>query len=33
MSLVAVFNEVLFLANEGKVELRQMDGDVGINVL
>ena len=30
LSLVAVFNEVLFLANEGKVCLRQMEGDVGV---
>lgn len=33
MSLVAVFNEVLLLANEGKVLLVQMEGDVGISVL
>ena len=33
LSLVAVFNEVLFLANEGKICLRQMDSDVGVNVL
>jgi hypothetical protein len=33
LSLVAVFNEVLFLANEGKVCLRQMEGDVGITLL
>ena len=33
LSLVAVFNEVLFLANEGKVCLRQMDDDVEISVL
>ena len=33
LSLVAVFNEVLFLANEGKVCLRQKKGDVGVNVL
>ena len=33
LALVAVFNEVLFLANEGKVCLRQMEGDVGVNVL
>jgi hypothetical protein len=32
LSLVAVFNEVLFLANEGKVCLRQMDNDIGISV-
>jgi len=30
LSLVAVFNEVLFLANEGKVCLRQMEGDVKV---
>ena len=30
LSLVAVFNEVLFLANEGKVCLRQMEGDVEV---
>jgi len=30
LSLVAVFNEVLFLANEGKVCLQQMGNDVGI---
>jgi hypothetical protein len=33
LSLVAVFNEILFLANEGKVCLRQMEGDVGVSVL
>jgi len=33
LALVAVFNEVLFLANEGKVCLRQIEGDVGVNVL
>lgn len=33
LSLVAVFNEVLFLANEGKVCLRQMEGDVEVSVL
>ena len=33
LSLVAVFNEVLFLANEGRVCLRQMKGDVGVSVL
>jgi chromatin segregation and condensation protein Rec8/ScpA/Scc1 (kleisin family) len=33
LSLVAVFNEVLFLANEGKVWLRQMEGDVRVSVL
>jgi len=33
LSLVAVFNEVLFLANEGKVSLNQTDSDVVINVL
>jgi len=33
LSLVAVFNEVLFLANEGKVCLRQIEGDIGVNVL
>ena len=33
LSLVTVFNEVLFLANEGKVCLRQMEGDVGVSVL
>ncbi len=32
LSLVAVFNEVLFLASEGKVCLRQMGDDVGIRV-
>lgn len=33
LSLVAVFNEVLFLANEGKLCLRQVEGDIGIRVL
>jgi len=33
LSLVAVFNEVLFLANEGKVCLEQIEGDVGVGVL
>jgi len=33
LSLVAVFNDVLFLANEGKVSLMQMEGDVGVSVL
>jgi len=33
LSLVAVFNELLFLANEGKVYLRQMEGDIKVNVL
>jgi len=33
MSLVAVFNEVLLLANEGKILLVQMEGDVGVSVL
>jgi len=32
LALVTVFNEVLFLANEGKVCLRQMDDDVGVCV-
>jgi len=33
LSLVAVFSEVLFLANEGKVDLQQMDDDVGVSFL
>jgi len=33
LSLVAVFNEVLFLANEGKVCLRQMEGDVEVSMI
>ena len=33
LSLVAVFNEVLFLANEGKVFLKQLVDDVGISLL
>jgi hypothetical protein len=33
LSLVAVFNEVLFLANEGKLCLRQMEGDVGLSLM
>ena len=32
LSLVAVFNEVLFLANEGKLCLMQMEGDVSISI-
>ena len=32
LSLVAVFNEVLFLVNEGKVHLRQIEDDVGISL-
>lgn len=33
LSLVVVFNEVLFLANEGKVFLRQIEGDIGIRFI
>jgi len=33
LSLVAVFNEVLFIANEGKVCLRQMEEDIGVREL
>ena len=33
LSLVAVFNEVLFLANEGRVYLRQMNDDVRVSNL
>jgi hypothetical protein len=32
LSLVAVLNEVLFLANEGKLCLSQMEGDIGIRL-
>ena len=32
LSLVSVFNEVLFLVNEGKVHLRQIEDDVGISL-
>jgi hypothetical protein len=33
LSLVAVFSGVLFLANEGKVSLMQMDDDIGVRIL
>ena len=33
LALVAVFNEVLFLANEGKVSLEQIEGDVMVSLL
>jgi hypothetical protein len=33
LSLVAVFSEVLFLANEGKVSLMQMDDDIRVRIL
>ena len=32
LALVAVFNEVLFLANEGKVYLTQMKEDIRVNL-
>ena len=33
LSLVAVFNEILFLANEGKVHLKQIDDDIEVRIL